>query len=291
MPALKILKSLLSALLLIGVIWLGLSKGQLIQRFDINLFFLNVLVSLAIIFFNACILRWSTLIFDTPLTVNESLLIASSGTLVNAAGGLPIGTIMVFTILVKQHGFMLKQLLLGKIIATLLCIFCLLIILGISRAIESQFSFALIALALGGIGLIGLKIIPSLKKLPSNFRQPYIELLDRHFKSGLFLAAISVSFMLLSYWIVLNHYQPQLPANEAVAITSISLIANYSMMANTLGGLQEIIIGFVSTLYSLTFTDGIDIGLFNRITAIAAAAFTFLLSYLAITLKIKMPAN
>src|SRR5262245_55532619 len=112
----------LSLGLLGTVLYFALRHGQILLDIRPQVLALNVALTVLVVFLNGMVLKWITHAFAKPLTIAEAALLASLGSLMNAAGGLPIGTALNLAILVRKHGFALTDLLIGKAIATVLSI-------------------------------------------------------------------------------------------------------------------------------------------------------------------------
>jgi hypothetical protein len=276
----KWLKILISILLLSSLGWLAVSRGQIIQKFDGVVFICNSIVALTIVVLNGFMLRWTTFMFANPLSMTEAVLVASSGAFVNAAGGLPIGTAMVMLILAKQHGYRLDQLIIGKIISLGLSVSSLLLFFACSRYFAGQYLFALAAFIGVAIILFLIRVTPAIKWLPQHIRSGWQSLVSQYYFHGLCLALVIAAMMLFSYWIVMRHYLPNLTLYDTIAIASASLMTGFVMMANALGGVQEVVVGIMSMAYALKFVDGVDIGLFIRVCSLAGAGSVYLVAYI-----------
>jgi len=241
-------------------VWFAFDRGEVLTNFSWKLFGIVSCVFLIIIFVNASILRWITTMFNNPLSNYEALLITSIGALANSAGGVPLGTALVFGVLVKKHGFELKDIFLGKVLATVLSVVSLILIVSFGFLLSKKIIHASIFIILAS-GMLALTYYA--------FRTQANTI--KYLKNGCLLSILGAVFMVLAYCLVIDFYMPSLEYMEQIVFSGMSLLIGISSMATTVGGLQELILGLNAWFFVENFSFGVELGLFIRFCSVASA--------------------
>lgn len=270
--AIRLIRGFFGAGLLIFLLIFSLKYGAILSTIDIRILSMNVAISIVIVFCNGLVLKWTTHAFKAPLTIVEAQILAALGSFANAAGGLPIGTAMTIGVLVARHKFDLRDVVIGKLVATGLAVGALASFVAVfgsdnaSTAVITLFAVVGIAApivlwAIAKFSGPNLRHIGVLQTLGS---PPLIV-------SGVALAIVVAVLMNISYWIVIHHYVPDLSFSQSVQMISASLMVGFILLANSVSGLQEIFVGLSATQFQLSFVAGIELGLFIRIGSLIAS--------------------
>lgn len=278
-------KIILTFCLLLYLIWFAIDQGEVFSNFSWRVCSINVVIFLAIVILNSILLRWITFIFINPLTLMEAILITSIGAFANAAGGLPVGTVLVMGILVKKHNYDLQTLFMGKVLASGLSILSLFLIFSLSFLLGGK-------LQVFGLTIFILMVIMLILYLVLRYRFQYLfndlkqESLTVYLFRGYGIALMSATLMVTSYCLIIDNYIHDISIHEAIAMSSLSLMVGFGVLANTIGGFQELIVGMSAVIYSMDFSFGVELGLFIRFCSIIASFVIFIVSVLLINGKL-----
>lgn len=269
----------------IGILFLGSlaimawRNGEILRHIEASVLLANASASMLTVLGNSLLLRWITCVTASPLTISEAILLSALGSLGNAMGGLPIGTALVVAILVRDHGIPLRDIIAGKLLATLLAIITTALLTAL-LASHSPTAWRLVCLLIAITGLSALFLLPP--KIPQ--RLPGEALLKRlcHpcvLAQGLAFAIFTSMSMMLAYGIIIHRYLPALDIADGIFISGTSLLLGFASMASVIGGIQEVITGFTASYSQLSFAAGVEISLFMRIGGWIAAATLFVGSW------------
>ena len=255
------------AILLALIIWI-LNHGSIIQSLKPVTVFLASIVTILLILINAFILLRSVTLFQTSLPYSYTLWLASGGCLVNSLGGIPIGTVAKYAFIIKKTAIRKRDIIFGQAYFTgLNIIFLLMIGLG---AFNLYFSFGIILFFILGVMLCRLLGNLGIEK--------YVQ--TRTISINSLISLLSVLLMVLSYLIIYSGSGVDIDFNKMVTMVCIGLVIGFGAGAPSLGGLQEIIMGFSSQLLVGNMLYGVELSLIIRLVSIIASVPVFFLTSL-----------
>lgn len=274
----KYIKPLIGLCLITCVIYFTVKNGNMFRQLNIFALTGSTFFSIFTLILNSLILKWISETFPNPLSVMEACEVTAVGAFANSVGGLPIGTALVIGVLVKKHGIALKDILVGKAVASVLSIAALGLIVGMVTSLTPPYYEGVLFL-LSALAIIAAVIWFGKQKWVTLHGRGLSEsLAGKTLAKGLALSILVSITMIMTYWSVIRIYMPHVSIAVSVQLAGISLIAGFGVMANSIAGMQEIIVGVMALRNNISFVSGVELGLFIRFSSIIAAALVVLFS-------------
>ena len=267
--------------LLAGLVVFAWKHGTLLRHLDPALLARVIGLATASVLANGALMAWigrGQPPPGRPLSFGEALQVSSFGSFANAAGGIPIGTVMVFGTLMRRHRFSLTGIAMGKGLGAVLNIGWMLLIVaaGLEAGIgvgASRNPTAL-AWAAGLLGLLCLGLPPLVRGLylKTRFRagEVFRNLAGPLWPAGLAITGVMAFTNVALYAVVVRHYLPASGWGLAIGWAAASLVLGFLLSVNTIGGAQEIVAGLSGLLFRLPLVVGVELALVVRLGTIVA---------------------
>lgn len=260
-----------------------ISKGALSSRLSFQALFWSTLISLL-----TCVLQASTLTsiahaFQRNLDIRYALRIGSLSSLGNAAGGLPLGTTVKYTILYSKIGMSLAQITFGLSAYTVGISLALLgyAVLGIwVLHFHLLIKIVFMAILLGGIA-----VIFPIARFWAKRSRSLSELIGPFLKKPTSVTVALISFVTASLFtlnsaVVGLFLFPEHSFFHLLFISASGILLGLGSLLQSVGGIQEIAMGFSAYASGIKTIDGVQIALVMRFTSIISSGVVLGLSYL-----------
>lgn len=268
------------ALLAILLLWVG-QQGTLQQRLKGMHLLFPSLITCGSIILGAMILRCIVASYNKRLAQSSALYISAIGTLGNALGGFSLGTTIKYVTLYKQGGLTIKQITAGLVFFTLTILTFLVVIAATSIWVTPipQFYKILSLVLLFASPATALVIWHWLRHTSFWLRliQPLIA--KERIWQVLLLSFFSSALFIVNFCVIGISLFPELPLSSLIFISSLGILAGQGIMIQSIGGVQEFLMGLSTLLLGFSVLDGVQIALVSRIASIIASGIIVLISY------------
>jgi len=261
------------AILSAVVVWV-VNEGAYLKNLKAPVVLASLLVSLVTTLLQSSALQTIALAYGRPLNYLDALRLSAVASIGNAAGGLPLGTALKFTVL-REHA----QLTLAQI-ATGMAMFSAGIVLALALFVVASSSGVGLdwRLSAAGAGLFVVAVAAFVVVLATLARggrlaawlQPWAHGPQRARWASLSLL-VAASFVANS-WVVGSLLFPQMPSVTLVFIASAGLLVGMVSFLYAIAGVQELAMALMAYAIGVGAADGAQIALTLRGTGIAAAA-------------------
>lgn len=269
----NLLKVIIGSLLLAAMITWAVRDGGLIEKVDATLIVLATLVSTVINALNASAVKLIVDSYRGSIAYATALQVTALGALGNAMGGMPIGTALKYIVLYKESGLKIKEITVGLITLTIVISTSLLVFAAIS-AWGTEFPVYLkltpSVVALGSIMLlVAFYMWSKRKKVWGGLHRPMFA--KSNVTMMLMLGFAIAACFILNYWIVAMFLVPSLPTATLVFLSSIGILTSLGSLLQTVGGIQELSMGFAAYISGFNIIDGVELALVMRATSILSS--------------------
>lgn len=251
-------------------------EGSLLQQLNAWALLWTTLIVLLINFVSAALLRVTARMYHRELNFRLALYAGALGSFGNATGGLPIGTTLKFAILRQRVGLTIGQITFSLISATV----------GISLTL-----LAIAAVSILGIGFpIEVKIIPavlfvcgigtSILLLRWSYTHGVLTSLVKPLFINGHLAKLTLFSLSLATLLVLNYVVvglfvlPERSVLTVIFISASATLLSIASLLQSIGGGQEIVMGFTSFLTGAQIIEGVQLALIVRLASIITSGLT-----------------
>lgn len=285
------LRTILGVCILGVVLAWVISRGALAARLSLRALIWSTLISLL-----TCALQASTLIsmaraFQRKLNTRSALRITSLSSLGNAAGGLPLGTTVKYTILYRKVGMSLAQITFGLSAYTIGITLTLLgyAVVGIlALHFQPLIKTLSVAILLGGIA-----VIPLIARFWARRSRSFSELIGPFLKKPTSVMVACISFATASLFtlnsaVVGLFLFPEHSFFHIWFISASGILLGLGSLLQSVGGIQEIAMGIAAYASGIQTIDGVQIALVMRFTSIISSGLILGVSYLV---PERSPAN
>ena len=276
------LRTILGVCILAGVVAWVINKGELFNRLNPQVLLWSTLISLL-----TCVLQASTLtsmarVYQRKLSMRYALHISALGSLGNAAGGLPLGTTLKYTILYSRVGLSLSQITFG--LSTFIVGISLMLlgyaVLGI-QALDFQPAIKVVS-AMVFIGSVA-ALFPVARWARHN--NALSRIICPFLKKPIAVTVASISFSIASLFILNSTLVglflfPEHSFFHVLFISASGILLGLGSLLQSVGGIQEIAMGFSAYASGINPIDGVQIALVMRFTSIISSGIILGLSYL-----------
>lgn len=268
------------ALLAIIIFWVC-QRGTLFQRITVMHLVLPTLITSGSIAIGAMILQYIVTAYRKRLAQSAALNISAMGTFGNALGGFSIGTTIKYITLHKKGGLTIKEITVGLVFFTATILASLVLIATTSIWITSLPRVYKLA------ALIPLLVLPPLSLILKKWLQHtdfWLHLVDPLIRKEriwyVFLLSFSSSVLFIANFCVIGILLfPELPLPSLIFISSLGVLAGQGIMIQSIGGVQEFLMGFSAMLSGFSVLDGVQIALVSRVASIIASGLMVLIAY------------
>ena len=272
---------------LVGITFLAIilfwvyQQGTLLQRLKGMHLLLPTLITSACIVLGAMILRCIVASYSKHLSQSAALYISAVGTFGNALGGFSIGTTIKYITLYKKGGLTIKEITAGLVFFTMTILAFLVVIATTSIwATSLPQSYKVAALIL-------LFLLPAVVLIlrqwlrNAGFWHRLVEpLIAKERIWHVMLLSFSSSALFIANFCVIGiSLFPELPLSSLIFISSLGVLAGQGIMIQSIGGVQEFLMGLSALLSGFSILDGVQIALVSRVASIIASGMIVLVSY------------
>lgn len=221
--------------------------------------------------------------YQRRLNIRSALRITSLSSLGNAAGGLPLGTTVKYTILYKKVGMSISQITFGLSAYT---IGITLTLLGYAVVgILALHFHPLIKSLSAAILLASIAVIPLVARFWARRSRSFSKLIRPFLKkpTSVMVALISLataSLFTLNSAVVGLFLFPEHSFFRIWFISASGILLGLGSLLQSVGGIQEIAMGITAYASGINTIDGVQIALVMRFTSIIASGLTLGFSYL-----------
>lgn len=281
----KVLKStriIVSYTLLTGIIIFVILKGDLFQKFSLQLITITAILSFMLMLVNAHALRIICAAYRgvDVLDLRGALFIGALGTLGNSLGGLPIGTAIKFAILRRKTHLEFKQIAAGYTFLSFIMAGTMIACMLITGAMMLLDFYILFLFAMVSVVTLLIVFVLLFYGKRCGFIENLLMPLYRHAYKQLLMIGVLLSFgFLLNYWISGLLLFPFISGTKILFMSSFGLMASILTLSQSIGGIQELSVGFAGLISEMHLIHGIELALSLRIAAIIASLATVLVLF------------
>ena len=264
------------------VTWV-INKGELFNRLNPQVLLGSTLISLLTSILQASTLTSIARSYHRRLDLRYALYISALGSLGNAAGGLPLGTTLKYTILYKRVGLNVSQITFGL---TAYIAGISLMLLGYAalsiHALDFQPVIKAIPTALFIVSIVALFPLgrwAQRNKVFSNLITPFLKKPD-----AITVAVLSftiASLFILNSTVVGLFLFPEHSSFHVLFVSASGILLGLASLLQSVAGIQEITMGLSAFVSGINPIDGVQIDLVMRFTSIISSGIILGLSYLA----------
>lgn len=279
LEVLKFTRIIVSYTLLIGIILFVLLRGDLFQKFSLQLITITAIISFILMLMNAHALRIICIAYRDvdALDLRSALFIGALGTLGNSLGGLPIGTAIKFSILRRKTHLEFKQIAAGYTFLSLIMVGTMIACMLITGAMMLLDFYILFLFAM--IGVVTLLIAFGLLLYGKRFgfiKNLLMPLYQHAYKQLLMIGVLLSLGFLLNYWVSGLFLFPFISSAKILFMSSFGLMASILTLSQSIGGIQELSVGFAGLISEMRLIHGVELALSLRIAAIITSLATVL---------------
>lgn len=253
-----------------------LREGSLLQQMNAWALLWSTLIVLLINFVSAALLRVTARMYQRDLSYRLALYIGALGSLGNATGGLPIGTTLKYAILRQRVGLTIGQITFGLVSVTVAISLSLSAVAAISViGLEFTPGMKIVPAALFACGtgatLIFLWWSRTHNALPSLLKPLFAE--AHMAKLALFSLLLAMLFV-INYMVVGLFVLPERSVPAVAFISASAMLLSIASFLQSVGGIQEIVMGFTAFLTGAQIIEGVQLALIIRLAAIISSGLT-----------------
>lgn len=251
-------------------------EGSLLRQINAWALICSILIVQVINIVSAALLCIIARIYHRKLSFRLALYIGALGSLGNASGGLPIGTTLKYAILRQKTGLTIGQITFGLVSVTVVISLSLLVVTAVSIiSLEFPPGAKIIPLVLfiGGMGTVMLLVRWSCRyKRIAELVKP---VLARGLRGRLALFGCLLALLFVVNYVVVGYFVLPERSMSAVAFMSASaMLLSIVSFLQSIGGIQEIVMGFTAFLTGAQMIEGVQLALIIRLTVIIASSLT-----------------
>jgi len=251
----------------------SLLDGDLLNQFNIRLLLEVASISLIIIFLNSRIISQITVVYGKGLNLAETTLLSVVSALGNSLAGLPLGTGIKLFLMKRRGGLTARQVVAGFLYYTFLNCFILLNVIVCVFAFSSCNAFYML---LPIVIAFVVFILLYLGRSSQIYFEVIAPLLNMKFLVKSVMTSVTVVFfMLYAYRLALFSFYPELSNIAVTWMSASSLLAGFSVGAQSLGGGQELIMGMAMKISNYGVLDGVEVALFLRVSFLCTSVVMF----------------
>jgi len=268
------------ALLAVILFWVN-QQGTLLQRLKAMHLLLPTLITSGSIWLGAMILRFIVASYRKHLAQSAALYISAIGTFGNALGGFSIGTTIKYITLYKKGGLTIKEITAGLVFFTL-TILAFLVVIATTSVWTTPLprSYKILALILLFVPpTAGLIIRQWLRHAGFWLRLVEPLIAKERLWHVLLLSFSSSALFIANFCVIGISLFPELPLPSLIFISSLGVLAGQGIMIQSIGGVQEFLMGLSALLSGFSVLDGVQIALVSRVASIIASGLIVLVSY------------
>ena len=220
--------------------------------------------------------------YQRKLDMRYALYVSALGSLGNAAGGLPLGTTLKYTILYKRVGLSLSQITFGL---SVFIVGISLILLGYAVLGIQALNFQPAIRVVSAVVFIGCfaAIFPVIHWGRHN--NAFSRNIGPFLKKPLAVTVASISFSIASLFILNSTLVglflfPEHSFFHVLFISASGILLGLGSLLQSVGGIQEIAMGFSAYASGINPIDGVQIALVMRFTSIISSGIILGFSYL-----------
>jgi len=268
------------ALLAIILFWVN-QQGTLLQRLKAMHLLLPTIITSGSIWLGAMILRCIVASYRKHLAPSAALYISAIGTFGNALGGFSIGTTIKYITLYKKGGLTIKEITAGLVFFTLTILAFLVVIAATSLWTTSlPRSYKIVSLILVFVPpTAGLIIRQWLRRAGFWLRLVEPLIAKERIWPVLLLSFFSSALFIANFCVIGISLFPELPLSSLIFISSLGVLAGQGIMIQSIGGVQEFLMGLSALLSGFSILDGVQIALVSRVASIIASGLIVFISF------------
>lgn len=267
------LRTILGVCILAAIVAWVINKGELFNRLNPQVLLWSTLISLLTSILQASTLTSIARSYHRRLDLRYALYISALGSLGNAAGGLPLGTTLKYTILYKRVGLNISQITFGL---TAYIAGISLMLLGYAalsiHALDFQPVIKAIPTALFIVSIVALFPLgrwAQRNKVFSNLITPFLKKPD-----AITVAVLSftiASLFILNSTVVGLFLFPEYSFFHVLFVSASGILLGLASLLQSVAGIQEITMGLTALASGINPLDGVQIALVMRFTSIISS--------------------
>jgi hypothetical protein len=265
------------AILVVVALWV-VREGDYLRNLSLRVLAVSTVLSVLTVLLNGRTLQAVAATYGRSLAFADALRLSGFASIGNAAGGLPLGTALKFSVLHERVGLRLAEIAAGMATFTVGIALSLMLFAALSvAASEAATAVKVLALAAcgGAVAVVGSAGVflgrhHRLSALAARFADP------RH------LARCAALSFLVAGSFVLNSCAtgllllPAASLNDLLFISSAGILLGLLTLLQGVAGIQELAMALASLAVGVTATDGAQIALTLRASALAGAGLVLL---------------
>lgn len=260
-------------MLLAGIIVWVYRHGVLFQRISLWHILPPVMASAIGILLGAEGLRCITAAYKKHLRPATALYISAMGTLGNSMGGLPIGTTFKYVSLSRKAGLTAKETTVGLLVFTVAMVILLTLTAAVSIwATSLPYSYKLTSMGMALlIAIAGLWLYKWLRG--KNFwKQHVAPFFQENCLSRVFIISLlTTTIFIVNFCLIGVLLFPELPLASLIFISALGALVGQGSMIQSVGGIQEFVMGLSALLTGFGLLDGVQIALVSRAASIISS--------------------
>ncbi len=242
-----------------------------------------VIASTISIFLGAGGLRCISASYKKQLEFTTATYISAMGTLGNSMGGLPIGTTYKYVALSRKGGLSIKEITAGLLVFTTAMVIFLILTSAVSiwaTVLPYLYKFIAMGMVLV-IFSIGVWLYKRLrgKDFWKRLVAPFFE--ENRIPQVFIISLFSTTIFIVNFCLIGLLLFPEVPLESLIFISSLGTLAGQGSMIQSVGGIQEFVMGFSALLTGFDILDGVQIALVSRTASIISSGIVVIYLHLA----------
>ncbi len=262
-------------LVLLGIAVWWIRDSSLFSRISALLLVVATMSASLTILASALTMHHIARSYERSLCLRDALRVGALGTLGNSLGGMPIGTTIKYVVLHRVAGLSVTQITVGLLAFTASLAICFLLVGGLSlyqiAGVPESYRLPLVGTAIAVPVSTWALLRFAIARIPA--ARHLLPLLTGPQLPRFVAVSVIVSLAYLFHLVVIALFLlPQPTLTHAVMIAAFGILFGQSSLLQSLGGIQEFMMGLSAHISGLSAGDGIEIALVARASSIVSSA-------------------
>lgn len=269
------------AILVAVLVWVE-REGDYLRNLSLRVLAVSTALSLLTVLLNGRALQAIAATYGRSLASADALRISSLSSIGNAAGGLPLGTALKFSVLHQHVGLRLAEIFSGMVAFTVVISLVLMLFAALSLVaadVPAVAKWLAVGAWTGAVAVtaVGVPYLARHHRL-SALLAPFVE--PGHLGRCAALSALLAGSLVVNSCVTGALLLPEAAFNELLFISSAGILLGLLSLLQGVAGIQELTMALMAIAVGVSAAEGAQIALTLRATAIVASLLALLTQYL-----------